>query len=106
MDRSALSGGDSACGIVCFSVVDFSQRNFAPSDFVSERGKTYTEYLLTRDGTSSRQGNNGGNWQDYLRARMRVVMLQEAVRGGRGHIAACKALKAARSVSSAAIAPR
>lgn len=29
---------------------EFSQRNFAPSDFVSERGKTYQEYLLTRDG--------------------------------------------------------
>ena len=72
MDRSALSGGDSACSIVCFSVVDFSLHNFVPSDFVTERGKAYQEYLLTRDGTSSRQGNNGVNWQDYVRARMRV----------------------------------
>ena len=30
---------------------EFSERNFAPSEFTTERGKTYPEYLLTRDGT-------------------------------------------------------
>ncbi|MEI7456585.1 MAG: Rha family transcriptional regulator [Nitrosomonadales bacterium] len=29
---------------------EFSQRNFAPSDFKNSRGKTFTEYRLTHDG--------------------------------------------------------
>lgn len=30
---------------------DFSRLNFQPSEFATERGKIYPEYLLTRDGT-------------------------------------------------------
>lgn len=30
---------------------EFSRLNFQPSEFTTERGKTYQEYLLTRDGT-------------------------------------------------------
>ena len=29
---------------------EFSQRNFAPSDYKNSRGKTFAEYRLTHDG--------------------------------------------------------